>query len=543
MAKEVEIIVTAKDQASATFDKIWNSSKSFSDKIKANMNTIKIASWIAFAWLLALWKQMVTDAMFSIEQETKLTTVLKQRTNATEAQIKAIKDMTVAQQKLWIIEDDTQVAWLQQLWTFVTQTKSLEVLWPAMNNLIAQQKGFNATQGDAINIWNLMWKVLQWQTSALTRVWISFTEAQEKVLKFWTESERSAMLAQVITDNVWQMNEALAWTFQGRMTQLKNTLWDVGETIGGALIPVLQKVVEAIVPIVEKVADRINENPKLAWNILLVATAVAGLTLAMTFLAPAIATVLALMWWPMWFIALVWLLFIGLNALEGAIVSTDEKVAWYNKQIADLTAQYKLGTISQEEYKIKLAELQAQITTAETQSKTLWQTLRDDLDATLKMMLSPIDSAKEAFRNFWIIVDAIGGAFDRLAEKIWTFFVQKIQSAIKAVKDVYNSVSSMFGVWSSENIVAKWLNALTWKRASGWPVSANWTYLVGEKWPELFVPPTWWNIVPNNQLWWQTVNINLWWVVVNDQADENRLVQKISDALKRQNQLYSLGIN
>jgi hypothetical protein len=43
---------------------------------------------------------MVTDAMFSIEQETKLTTVLKQRTNATEAQIKAIKDMTVAQQKL-----------------------------------------------------------------------------------------------------------------------------------------------------------------------------------------------------------------------------------------------------------------------------------------------------------------------------------------------------------------------------------------------------------------------------------------------------------
>lgn len=543
MAKEVEIIVTAKDQASATFDKIWNSSKSFSDKIKANMNTIKIASWIAFAWLVALWKQMVTDAMFSIEQETKLTTVLKQRTNATEAQIKAIKDMTVAQQKLWIIEDDTQVAWLQQLWTFVTQTKSLEVLWPAMNNLIAQQKGFNATQGDAINIWNLMWKVLQWQTSALTRVWITFTEAQEKVLKFWTETERSAMLAQVITDNVWQMNEALAWTFQGRMTQLKNTLWDVGETIGGALIPVLQKVVEAIVPIVEKVADWINENPKLAWNILLVATAVAGLTLAMTFLAPAIATVVGLLSWPMWFIALVWLLFVWLNALEGAIVSTDEKVAWYNKQIADLTAQYKLGTISQEEYKIKLAELQAQITTAETQSKTFWQTLRDDLDATLKMMLSPIDSAKEAFRNFWIIVDAIGGAFDRLAEKIWTFFVQKIQSAIKAVKDVYNSVSSMFGVWSSENIVAKWLNALTWKRASGWPVSANWTYLVGEKWPELFVPPTWWNIVPNNQLWWQTVNINLWWVVVNDQADENRLVQKISDALKRQNQLYSLGIN
>ena len=44
MAKEVEIIVKATDQASSTFDKIGNKSNSFADKIKANLNTIRIAS-------------------------------------------------------------------------------------------------------------------------------------------------------------------------------------------------------------------------------------------------------------------------------------------------------------------------------------------------------------------------------------------------------------------------------------------------------------------------------------------------------------------
>ena len=59
MAKEVEIIVKATDKASATFDKIWKSSNTFADKIKANLNTIKIASWIATTALIWIWKKHV----------------------------------------------------------------------------------------------------------------------------------------------------------------------------------------------------------------------------------------------------------------------------------------------------------------------------------------------------------------------------------------------------------------------------------------------------------------------------------------------------
>jgi hypothetical protein len=40
-----------------------------------------------------------------------------------------------------------------------------------------------------------------------------------------------------------------------------------------------------------------------------------------------------------------------------------------------------------------------------------------------------------------------------------------------------------------------------------------------------------------------SISINMGWVTVNNDADENRLVQKITDALTRQTQLYQFGIN
>lgn len=180
-------------------------------------------------------------AKAQIEVETKLETVLKQRTNATDKQVKSILKLTAVQQQLGVIGDEVQIAGAQQLSTFVNSTKSVETLLPAMNNLLAQQKGLNASQGDAVNIGNLMGKVLQGQTGALTRVGITFTKAQEQVLKYGTESERAAMLAKVITDNVGEMNKALAETDQGIIQQKVNALGDMKEVIGKKILPLQAK--------------------------------------------------------------------------------------------------------------------------------------------------------------------------------------------------------------------------------------------------------------------------------------------------------------
>lgn len=167
-----------------------------------------------------------------VEVETKLATVMRQRMEASEADIDAIKQLASAQQELGVIGDEVQLAGAQQIATFLNQRSSLEALIPAMNDLLAQQKGLKATGEDAVTVANLMGKAMQGQASALRRVGITFTAAQEQVLKYGNESQRAAMLAEVITDNVGHMNAELAKTDAGKAQQMANAIGDIKEVVG-----------------------------------------------------------------------------------------------------------------------------------------------------------------------------------------------------------------------------------------------------------------------------------------------------------------------
>lgn len=187
-----------------------------------------------------------TEASAVQEQaEVKLETVMRQRMNATDESIESIKKLASAQQELGIIGDEVQLEGAQQMATFLNEKSSIEVLLPAMNNLLAQQKGYNATGQDAVTIGNLIGKVMQGQTSALKRVGITFTEAEEKILKYGNESQRAATLAQVITNNVGNMNAALAQTETGKAKQLSNTIGDLKEEVG-ALFARLEPTIVAV---------------------------------------------------------------------------------------------------------------------------------------------------------------------------------------------------------------------------------------------------------------------------------------------------------
>lgn len=167
-----------------------------------------------------------------VEVETKLATVMRQRMEASEADIAAIKQLASAQQELGVIGDEVQLAGAQQIATFLNQRSSLEALIPAMNDLLAQQNGLKATGEDAVTVANLMGKAMQGQASALRRVGITFTAAQEQVLKYGNESQRAAMLAEVITDNVGHMNAELAKTDAGKAQQMANAIGDIKEVVG-----------------------------------------------------------------------------------------------------------------------------------------------------------------------------------------------------------------------------------------------------------------------------------------------------------------------
>ena len=165
--------------------------------------------------------------------ETKLATVMQQRMGATDAEIQSIKELASAQQEIGVIGDEVQLSGAQQIATFLNEKASLETLIPAMNNLLAQQKGLNASTGDAVSVGNMLGKVMMGEVGALKEVGITFSEAEANVLKYGTEQERAAMLAQVIQNNVGNMNAELAATDSGKQQQLVNTLGDMKEQIGG----------------------------------------------------------------------------------------------------------------------------------------------------------------------------------------------------------------------------------------------------------------------------------------------------------------------
>lgn len=159
-------------------DKAEKKMQKLSDTVKKVGKAIVAA--FAVQKVVQFAKETVKAAEVQEEMERKLETIMRQRMGATEDQIQSVKDLTAAQQALGVVGDEVQMSGAQQLATFLRTSDALKTLIPAMNNLAVQQNGVNVSASAMQNIGNLMGKVMQGQTSALTRVGISFSKAEEK---------------------------------------------------------------------------------------------------------------------------------------------------------------------------------------------------------------------------------------------------------------------------------------------------------------------------------------------------------------------------
>ncbi|MDR0603583.1 MAG: hypothetical protein LBG80_04680 [Bacteroidales bacterium] len=182
---------------------------------------------------------------------TKLSQIMKNTMGARQEEIESILELTSAQQKLGVIGDEVQLSGAQELSTYLQKSESLKKLLPAMNNMLAQQYGLNASQEQAANIGMMMGKVMEGQTQALSRYGYRFTEAEEKLLKTGTEAQRAAILYDIITNSVGNVNEAIANTPEGKLVQQANNMGDLQERVGKLVIlsesafsPVIGKVGE-----------------------------------------------------------------------------------------------------------------------------------------------------------------------------------------------------------------------------------------------------------------------------------------------------------
>ncbi|MGL5350551.1 MAG: hypothetical protein ACRDA0_08355 [Cetobacterium sp.] len=181
--------------------------------------------------LITEYGKAIEASNYQIEQETKLYSTMKGQ-GFRDEQIESIKKYASELQDLGVVGDEVTLAGTQQLATYNLTEQSLKKLMPAMQDIIVQQKGINATGGDAVGAANMLAKGLLGQTGELKQAGITLNERQEKLIKVGTQEQKVAALVEAVTMNVGEQNKAFLNTPEGKIKNSQNAIGDLYERMG-----------------------------------------------------------------------------------------------------------------------------------------------------------------------------------------------------------------------------------------------------------------------------------------------------------------------
>lgn len=158
-------------------------------------------------------------------------------------------------EKKGVVDGDVLLAGMAQLSTFQLDDKSLKTLSPLLADIAVSSKGLTASQEDLYSIGNLVGKVMNGQTGALSKSGIVMSAQQEAALKAASGYQRALILADILKSNVGGFNEALANTPEGKIKQIEIAFGNIKEQLGGALVPIVFRLSQLFLqnmPLIEK---------------------------------------------------------------------------------------------------------------------------------------------------------------------------------------------------------------------------------------------------------------------------------------------------
>lgn len=249
MSKAIERRMVLRDQVTPTMNKINKNTLTY----KKNIKNLKrdgertwwglrrgmmgvVAAGAALVKSVLVVRDMEQGYIELSQAQARLQAVFRATGTANDAQVASLQSYATELEKTGVIADDIIMSGMQQLATFNVTADTVQTLSTGMMDLVAQSKGLNATQQDAVNISNMVGKAMTGQLGALSRVGIIFNEAQGHVLKYGTESEKAAVMAEVLRQNVGGVNAALANTDEGRVQQMTIAMGGFQDAIGRTVV-------------------------------------------------------------------------------------------------------------------------------------------------------------------------------------------------------------------------------------------------------------------------------------------------------------------
>lgn len=558
--KNIDIVVKAKDEASKTFDNIAQNSASFSEKVKANLTKISVVS-TAITWgLVAIGKKFVDSAM---EAEPVKRSFEQLSDSVWESSQKMLASIREASK--WAVKDyDLMLAANKSMKLWVaTNTEDMTELMK-IARLYGQQMGQDLSSAfDDIVTW-------LWRGSAqiLDNLWIvvdaesaneAYAQSIGKTVSQLTDEEKKQALVNATIEE-WKRKLEQFWepaiTMQERVQALQNNFDRMWSTIWEALIPVMEKIMNVITPIIERVANWIEENPKLTSWIFMAITAIAWLTAVVSWLAlalPAIWTAITVLSWPIgwiiWAITLVatawsqnrW----GIQEKTQVAVDKIKEIIWPWLDKLQARWQEHWDAIMEGVWKVLwfIADLIGTtiwwiatyiawtFTTIEAWFKMFSALLSGDFEEVWNIATEWAQDMDEILTtSFWdtrqSIKDWVSDMYNWIVDKL-NSVVNAVKNIVWEIKDAWNTAKDTVSNFAS-NAVDKVSSFFWWWKANWWPVSAWTTYLVWERWPELFVPKSAWTIVPNetitNNNW---ISINMGNVQIRNDSDIQALASEI----------------
>lgn len=568
----LSLVITANNKAVEEINKLWASVDKvkwwvlqLSDSTKKTLKTIWATATVVAWSMVALWKTFVDASMEAEPLQRSFERLSESAQISSDEMLQAMRKASK--------------------WT-VSDTKLMASANTALSLWVVKSADDMATLMEIARVkWQAMWRSMEealddivrwlWRASPmiLDNLWIVIkqSEAQEEYAKqLWktvnelTEAEKKQALVNAVVKQgkeelaqTWDLQLTMAERLQIVNAQRENTkkiIWD-------ALLPVIQRILEAITPLIQKVADRIQEHPKLTANIMLTITAIAWLIAVVSWLAlalPSIATAIWVLSWPIW--RIIW-------AITLVAVAWKNNRWWIQEATQDAVERIE-RIIWPRLDKIK-ARRQEHGETVMIYVEEIFWAIADTIWTTLTLLVSmfsmcfeTISSTIEFFKAVWnwdreevsniaiwratsmdeILTDAfwdtrtsiknwVQEVYNRIAQKLQAL-VDLVQSVVSWIRNARNNVKS-----SVSNFVDTWISktkslikAISWWKAWWWVVYWWESYIVWERWPELFTPSQRWSITPTNQITNNNgIEININGAVVRSDND----IQAIADEITR----------
>jgi hypothetical protein len=233
--------------------------ESFGDKLNEFSKKASIAfaaaGAVVGAFAIKLGKDSVEAAIKAEAEQNRLNQILLTTNGATQVQIGLLDDQADALQRLGVVSGGNIKVVQAQLATFDLSFESIKRLTPAILDYVTAEKGASASADDFKSATNGLAQALNGNFASLTATGFVLDDTTKELIKNGTESERSAALVSVLDSTYKDFNSTLLGTTEGRLQNVNNQFDDLKVTIGTALLPIfedlMQFIAETVIPLLQ----------------------------------------------------------------------------------------------------------------------------------------------------------------------------------------------------------------------------------------------------------------------------------------------------